>query len=318
GAHGVIGFAKALEVSCNTFFYAIGHQYWQKFGSDVADVDARDPLVEGAKVFGFGSESGVDLPGEAPGRIADRSWKRAYYDSQKEFYCDIAGKPQDAKTSDFVYRFSKEFCVEGFAYRAGDAVNFSIGQGDTMITPLQLAVGYGALANGGTLWQPRVGKAIVSPEGEVLHRIRPEKKARVKVSRSDLKFIDEALKGVSRVGTMSGKLVGFRLDEVTIRSKTGSAEVYGKQAAGWVASHPEDYVVVMMISQGGTGSGSVGDSIRKIWETLYGVDGDRVVKSRAAIPGAVPPKKLPTFADDGTILPPVTTGSKKKTPGGRG
>src|SRR5690606_40948216 len=63
GAYGVIGFDKALEVSCNTFFYRIGHNFWKKYGSDVADVDARDPLVEGAKKFGFGSETGIDLPG---------------------------------------------------------------------------------------------------------------------------------------------------------------------------------------------------------------------------------------------------------------
>ena len=151
----------------------------------------------------------------------------------------------------------------------------------------------------------------------MLHRIRPEKKDKVKVSKSDLAFIDEALKGVSRVGTMSWKLVGFPLDEVEIRSKTGSAEVYGKQTTGWVASYTDDYVVTMMISQGGTGSGSTGDSIRKIWETLYGVNCDRVVRSKAAIPGAVPPRKLPTFEEDGTILPPVTIATKKSSPKGQ-
>ncbi|MBE7325118.1 penicillin-binding protein 2 [Nocardioides sp. Y6] len=308
GAYGVIGFDRALEVSCNTFFYAIGHNFWQKFGSDVDDVDARDPLVEGAKEWGFGSETGIDLPGEAPGRIADRAWKRAYYDSQRDYYCEIADKPQGPKTSDFLYRFSREFCIEGYAYRAGDAVNFSIGQGDTMVTPLQLAVGYGALANGGTLWEPRVGKAIVSPEGEVIQKIAPRRAGRVKSTRRQLAYIDSALEGVSRTGTMSWKLVGFPLDQVTVRSKTGSAEVYGKQSTGWVASYTDDYVVVMMISQGGTGSGSVGDSVRAIYETLYGIEGDRVVPRRAAIPGAVPPRALPTFEDDGSILPPVRDG----------
>src|SRR3712207_864691 len=68
GAYGYIGFQKALEVSCNTFFYRIGFNFWQKFGSDVDDVKAFDPLVEIAKTFGFGSETGVDLPGEASGR----------------------------------------------------------------------------------------------------------------------------------------------------------------------------------------------------------------------------------------------------------
>ncbi|MGE5720784.1 MAG: penicillin-binding transpeptidase domain-containing protein, partial [Nocardioidaceae bacterium] len=148
GAYGSIGFDKALEVSCNTFFYRIGYNYWQKFGSDVDDIDAKDPLVKIAKIFGFGSETGIDLPGEASGRIADRQWKRDYYEANKDYYCKIGKKPGN----DFLHRFAREFCIEGFAYRAGDAVNFAIGQGDTIVTPLQLARAYGALSNGGTLW----------------------------------------------------------------------------------------------------------------------------------------------------------------------
>ena len=67
GAYGYIDFAKALEVSCNTFFYRIGFGYWQKYGSDVADVKAKDPLVSMAKKFGFGQATGIDIPGEATG-----------------------------------------------------------------------------------------------------------------------------------------------------------------------------------------------------------------------------------------------------------
>ena len=305
GAYGNIGFAKALEVSCNTFFYRIGYDFWQRFGSDVDDVTAKDPLVEEAQRFGFGSRTGIDIPGEAPGRIADRQWKRDYYKSMKDYYCELADKPQTTDTSDFVYTFAREFCIEGYAYRAGDAVNFAIGQGDTIVTPLQLARAYAALANGGTLWQPTVAKAVVSPSGEVLRRIAPTKSGTVDVPQKYLDYIDQALQNVSRVGTMAWKLVGFPLDEVTIRAKTGSAEVYGKQSTGWVASYSEDYVVVMMISQGGTGSGSTGDAVRKIWETLYGVRGDKVRPDKAAIPGVVAPRTLPTFLADGSILPPV-------------
>ena len=71
-----------------------------------------------------------------------------------------------------------------------------------------------------------------------------------------------------------------------------------------MASYTEDYVVVMMISQGGTGSGTSGPGVRKIWEALYGVRGERVVPDAAAIPGTTPPSGLPTFRDDGSILPP--------------
>ncbi len=303
GAYGYIGFDKALEVSCNTFFYRIGYNFWQKFGSDVDDVKARDPLVEVAKKFGFGSETGIDIPGEAGGRIADRQWKRDYYEANKDYYCRI-GK-QDGY--DFLHRFAREFCVEGFAYRAGDAVNFAIGQGDTIVTPLQLARAYASLANGGTLWEPRVGRAVVDPQGNVIEEIEPRKAGSVKVAERHLRFIDSALQGVSRQGTMSWRLIDFPLDKVRIRSKTGSAEVYGKQSTSWVASYDKRYAVVMMVSQGGTGSGTSGPAIRTIWETLYGVRGDRVLKSKAALPGATPPDGLPVFADDGEILPPATS-----------
>src|SRR3546814_4347939 len=59
GAYGSIGFDKALEVSCNTFFYRIGSDFWSRYGRDVADVDAKDPLVAEAKEFGFGAEPGI-------------------------------------------------------------------------------------------------------------------------------------------------------------------------------------------------------------------------------------------------------------------
>jgi penicillin-binding protein 2 len=227
----------------------------------------------------------------------------------KDYYCGIASRPQsDPKNKDicdFVYRFAGEFCVEGYAYRAGDAVNFAIGQGDTIVTPLQLARAYAALSNGGTLYAPTIAKAVVSPSGEVLRRIAPRKNGSVDVPKRYIDYLDSAMQGVSRVGTMAWKMGGFPLDQVTVRAKTGSAEVYGKQSTGWVASYTKDYVVVMMISQAGTGSGSTGDAVRKIWETLYGIEGEKVEPRHAAIPGTVQPHALPTFMDDGSILPPA-------------
>src|SRR6185503_6406686 len=110
--------------------------------------------------------------------------------------------------------------------------------------------------------------------------------------------------GTPREGTLAWKFGGFPLDEVQLRGKTGSAEVYGKQSTSWVATYTEDYVVVMMITQGGTGSGTSGLAVRRIWENLYGIKGEKVSDARAAIPGTTPPKQLPTFARDGSILPP--------------
>jgi penicillin-binding protein 2 len=301
GAYGTIDFARALQVSCNTFFYQIGYGLWVAHGANTDNVKTPDPLVDMAESFGFGEVTGIDLPGEATGRIADRRWKLNYWKSNKGYYCKLGKEAGD----DFLHRFAREFCLEGYAYRAGDAVNFSIGQGDTIVTPLQLATAYAALSNGGTLWKPRVGKAVVSPSGAVIKRIKPQKASRVPVPKRVLRYIDEALLGTTRTGTSSWRFIDFPLDEVRIRSKTGSAEVYGKQSTSWLASYDKQYVVVMQVEEAGTGSGTSGPAVRKIWETLYGVVGNEVVTPRAAQPGAHPPTALPTFRHDGSIAPPV-------------
>ena len=299
-AYGPITFAKAMQISCNTFFYRVGYHYWLQSGGDETDVKARDPLVKMAEAFGFGEETGIDLPSEASGRIADRRWKLQYWKSQRDYYCKL-GKENKY---DYIHIFAREFCTDGYRYRAGDAVNFAIGQGDTIVTPLQLARAYAAISNGGTLWKPRVGKAIISPEGKVVKRIRPKKASRVPVPKRVLNYIDNALIGTTRTGTTSWRFLGFPLDQVKIRSKTGSAEVYGKQSTSWLASYDKRYVVVMMVEQAGTGSGTSGPAVRKIWESLYGIRGGTVHPKQAAQPNARPPATLPTFAPNGSIRPP--------------
>ncbi|MBA3266489.1 MAG: penicillin-binding protein 2 [Nocardioidaceae bacterium] len=300
-AYGPLTFAEALQLSCDTFFYRIAYAEWQRSGGDSGDTSVQDLLVEGAKAFGFGSKTGVDLSGEVQGRIADRPWKLSYWKANKDYYCELG----EENGKDFLHVFAREFCIDGWRYRAGDAVNFAIGQGDTVLTPLQLAVAYGALSNGGTLWEPRVGKAIVDSDGKVVRRIEPEAAGHLPVSPRILRYLDQALLGTAKVGTMAWKMVGFPLDEVKIRSKTGTAEVFGKQTTSWVASYDEQYVVIMQISQGGTGSGTSGDSVRKIWEALYGVDGENVRLDDALQPGAQPPRGIPVFHRNGSISPPV-------------
>jgi penicillin-binding protein 2 len=308
-AYGMIDFARALELSCDTFFYRVGLSFWNRFGSDPSDVHAKDPLVSEAKAFGFGRKTGIDIPGEAAGRIADRQWKLDYWNSMKGYYCKVDKQNKTGKR-DFLHVFAHEFCLEGNRYRAGDAVNFAIGQGDTMVTPLQLARAYAALSNGGTLYVPRIAKAVVDPDGNVVRRIKPVVQARVKSRKSVLQYVDTALQGTPRVGTLAWKFGGFPLDQVKVRGKTGSAEVYGKQSTSWVATYTKDYVVVMMVTQGGTGSGTSGPAVRKIWEALYGITGEEVDAAKAVIPGVTPPRRLPTFTSDGSILPPVTGGDR--------
>lgn len=298
-AYGPIDFARALQLSCDTFFYRIAYAEWLRQGGE--DPKAKDALVENAKKFGFGRKTGIDLPGEASGRIADRKWRLQYWKDNKDYYCRI-GRKSDA--TDYLHVFAREFCTDGYIYRAGDAVNFAIGQGDTLVTPTQLAVAYAALSNGGTLWEPRVAKAVVDPAGEVVKRIRPTAAGKIPISDAKRRYIDTALLGTAKTGTMAWKMGGFPLDQVRVRAKTGTAEVQGKQTTGWVATYDENYVVVMMIEQGGTGSGSSGDAVRRMWESLYGIRGEQVDPRAALLPDAKAPSALPVFGPDGSIQAP--------------
>lgn len=300
GAYGYIDIARALQVSCNSFFYRIGYALWQRAGGEDAPTSTQDPLVEAAKASGFGSVTGIDLPAEASGRIADRRWKMQYWKDNKDYYCRIGKQPG----TDYLHVFAREFCIDGYAFRAGDAVNFVIGQGDTVITPLQLAVGYAAIANGGRLYAPRVAKAILSPEGEVVRRISPHLRGRLPFPRKDIEAIDQALSGTPRDGTLAWKMGGFPLDRVQIRGKTGTAEVYGKQTTSWLSTYDDNYVVVQMVEQGGTGSGTSGDSMRRIWEALYGIEGTEVRPANGLIPGGTPPPGLPRVDPSGLISAP--------------
>jgi penicillin-binding protein 2 len=309
-SYGYITFAKALAISCDTFFYRVGLKFWNEYGSNPTNVNAKDPLVAMAKQFGYGSSPGGDVSGAASGRIADRHWKRAYWKAMKSYYCRVDRKNTTGKR-DFLHVFAHEFCLEGYYYRAGDAVNFVIGQGDTLVTPLQMARAYSAISNGGKLMQPQIAKAIVSPSGKLIKKIQPKVVHRIKSKKSAFTYVDDALKNTPKDGTLAWKFGGFPLDKVQLRGKTGSAEVYGKQSTSWVATYDKDYVVIMMVTQGGTGSGTSGPYVRKIWEHLYGITGMDVRPSKAAIPGTTPPTSLPTFAKDGSILPPATKGSTK-------
>ena len=112
----------------------------------------------------------------------------------KGYYCKVDRKNTTGQR-DFLHVFAHEFCLEGYNYRAGDAVNYVIGQGDTMVTPLQLARAYAALSNGGTLLQPQVAKAVVDPDGTLIKKFAPKVTRRIDSKKSALEYVDNALQG---------------------------------------------------------------------------------------------------------------------------
>jgi penicillin-binding protein 2 len=296
---GPISLGRALEVSCDTVFYGLADNEWKKDGGiNPKKGEPKDYFFKAAHQFGLGKETGVDLPNEVTGRVPDRQWKQSYWKANKDVWCK-SGK----KDGDYVQKIAYENCLEGNKMREGDEINYSIGQGDTLVTPIQEAMIYGALANGGTIHAPTIGKAIVSADGKTVQEIKPKVKGRLPISKATLNGMNSALEGVVTRGTAAWKFGGWPQDKITLHAKTGTAEVYGKQTTSWFATYTKDYTVVMTIAQAGTGSGASGEAVRNIYNALYGVQADGSIdNSKALLP--TPQKGLPKIQTDGSIDTP--------------
>ncbi|UPZ31266.1 penicillin-binding protein 2 [Streptomyces sp. LRE541] len=296
--YGPISLGRALEVSCDTVFYSLSHEQWKKDGGIKPKKNAKDWFYRTAHEFGLGKETGIDLPNEVTGRVPDRKWKSDYWKANKDAWCKY-GK----KGGSYAQQIAYENCLEGNRMRAGDSVNYSIGQGDTLVTPIQMATIYGAIANGGTLYDPTVGKAIISADGKSIQEIKPTSHGKLPMTKKTRDEIDGALEGVATRGSAAWRFTGWPQDEIPMHAKTGTAEVYGKQTTSWFTTYTEDYTVVMTISQGGTGSGASAPAVRKIYNALYGVSEDgKIDKRKALLP--TPQKNLPKIQKDGSIDAP--------------
>jgi penicillin-binding protein 2 len=303
-AQGRLSMKKAMAISCDTIWYKIAFAEWLKDGGLKPKANPNDYFFKAAEGFQIGKKTGIDLPSESSGRLANREWRNSWYEQNKDFYCNYKERASKAQQTAFLIELARENCLDGDKIRAGDAVNFSIGQGDTVITPLKLAQMYAAIGNGGTIWKPTIGKAIVTTKGEVIQTVNPEKVGTLPATRETIKFLKESLREVVTAGTGTGAFSGF---PIAISGKTGTAQVFGKNANGtlksdtsWFASYgPTEkprFAVVMMVSQGGFGASSSGVGVRKIYETLFGVKGSTVVPGAAIYPDGKPPLKLPKIS----------------------
>ncbi|MFF7470123.1 penicillin-binding protein 2 [Streptomyces sp. NPDC008092] len=296
---GDISLGRALEVSCDTVFYGLADREWKKDGGiNPKKGEPRDYFFKTAHQFGLGKETGIDLPNEVTGRVPDRQWKIDYWKANKDAWCK-SGK----KDGTYVEKIEYENCLEGNKMREGDEINYSIGQGDTLVTPIQEAMIYGAVANGGTEYQPTIGKAVISADGRTVQEIKPKVVRKLPVTQATLKGMDEAFAGVITRGTAAWKFGGWPQDKIALHGKTGTAEVYGKQTTSWLATYSKDYTVIMTISQAGTGSGASGEAVRNIYSALYGVSADGSVDKNKALL-YTPQKGLPKVRTDGTIDSP--------------
>lgn len=294
-AAGRISLKTAIAISCDSLWYQIAYDEWIKDGGLRPNANPNDYFFKTAKGFGFGKRTGIDLPSEVQGRLPDRDWKIAWHASNKDFYCNYRTKAKKSQLTPLLLDIARENCIDGDKVRAGDAVNFSIGQGDTAVTPLQLLQMYAAIANGGTLYQPEMVRAIVKPDGEVIKEFTPIKSGTLPIDKKTIKFLHSALHQVTVAGTAAGAFAGL---PVAVSGKTGTAQVFGKNKDGskkddtsWFVSFAPSvkpqYAVVMVVSQGGFGASTSGVGVRMIYESIFGTNGKTAIFPNG-IPTTIP------------------------------
>lgn len=275
-AFGPITLHKAIAISCDTVFYRFAYRAWLAQGGLSARSDAGDPFVRFARQYGFGRRTGIDLPGEVTGLIPDRAGKRAYWAATHQQTCHAArtGYPgiRDRARRRYLTQVARENCVSGYLFQPGDEANFAIGQGSVSVTPIQLAVAFAAVANGGTLWTPQVGASLRTIQGRTTRTIAPRKAGDLGVPAAQLAYLRSALREVVDKGTARYEFNDFPLRRYPIAGKTGTGEVFGKASTAWFASfgpatRPK-YAVVAVVSQGGTGRLGAAPAVRHIWDAL--------------------------------------------------
>jgi penicillin-binding protein 2 len=302
---GAMSFSEALIQSCDTVYYNLAYQMWQRDDPNANVVtSAKAPVQKMQRMaldWGFGKSTGIDLPEESTGTVPTREWLYYYWKDNAhtgQNWCKY-GKANGS----YVQQIEYQDCQSGNVWEPGLAAIAAIGQGYDLSTPLQLTNAYVALANGGTLYQPRIGEALVSPSGQVVQKITPTVANHLPVSSHTLAYIRNALAGVVTQGTAASAFSGFPLNKVCVAGKTGTAQVQGKVATSVFASfapcNNPKYVVVVMIPDSGYGADASAPAVRQIWDGIYGLEGHQ-----AAVPSGQVPSALPQIASTGKITAP--------------
>jgi penicillin-binding protein 2 len=235
-SYGPLAIAEAIKVSSDDFFYQLGEM-----------ANNGQEIQEWASKYGFGKPTGVDLPGELGGLIPTPEWRSELYDE------GLTDRP----------------------WSVGDNINFSIGQGDLQATPLQMAVAYAAIANGGTLVEPHLGMRIEGADGEPIQELEHDGTRKLGI---DPEHRSAILDGLHRAateagGTSASVFAGFPIE---VAGKTGTAEKgLGRADQSWYAAlapYPDPkYVVVATFEAGGFGAETAAPAVREILAALFEV-----------------------------------------------
>ncbi len=238
--HGSVGFNRGISESCDVVFYEIGIEFYRR---------GNEEMQEFARRFGLGSRLGIDLPGEVAGRVPDAAWKAEWNRDYPEYQ----------------------------RWLPGDDTNFVIGQGDLLVTPLQMAGVFAGIANDGDVMRPHVLMEVLDSKGEAVRSFQPEVAFETGASDASLRAVHNALLQVTEGGTGTSAFRGF---PERVAGKTGTAEVAGRDDYAWFTAYAPAgdprYAVAVVIEQGGGGGAVAAPAAREILSALLGLPVEQV------------------------------------------
>jgi len=239
----------AIAASCDTYFYQLGLRFYERKDS---------PLQRWARDMGFGAKTGIDVGPEERGLVPTPAWRRRYFKTEIDKI-----------------------------WTSGDSVQLAIGQGDVLVTPLQMTRLYAMIATGGKLVEPHLVKSVEEPGNEgqppvVLRPYAPKPPRDVQLDPTALRVVQEGLYNATHAsyGTSSGVFGSFPIE---IAGKTGTAEKFvrlpgfqGLQDQAWWCGYgpygKPKLVVCALIENGGHGGVAAAPAALKVFERYFKVD----------------------------------------------
>ncbi|HET6448296.1 MAG TPA: penicillin-binding transpeptidase domain-containing protein, partial [Conexibacter sp.] len=266
-SYGAVSLSTALQVSVDTFFYDLG----ARLNADPTTHPNGGQLQAWARRLGFGKPTGIDLGNEGSGIIPTPRWRDSRNRLQAKCVRTYAKRPRAAR------RAYPSGCVfadgENRSWTEGDNTNLAVGQGDFLATPLQLAVAYAAIENGGTIVRPHVGLQVTDPDGRVLQQIAPKPARHVDIPTVDLQAIRDGLHAAAQQsgGTSFDVMGSF---PKPVYGKTGTAQTSRGDQSWYVAYVPDavrPIVVACTVESGGFGAEAAAPAVRLILSQWFGV-----------------------------------------------
>ena len=256
----------ALENSCNIYFWSVALGTWQAFQGRAQE----NVIQDWAKDLGYGSETGIDLSNEAAGIVPTRE----LFEEWKAYQIENPDQPP---------RLDPSRLELGSPFLGGDLMDFAIGQGAFTATPLQVAVSYAILANGGQVMEPRVVSRILNQDGELVRAINSPVLETIPMSEATRRALLEDLGRVVTSGTARAAFVDFGpgLEQIGGKTGTGQSSANRDNHAWFVGLAPIDnpqYVVVVLVEEGGSGGRIAAPVGRHILQYLMGNEPTPIVE----------------------------------------